>query len=95
MGDTLPFSLLPVAAGDGYIPVGALVERLLQNGYDGYFAIEHFDAPNQRESILRSAAFLRRAAEGAGGEAERKGEICTNVFFRSSAARCVEPLTAK
>lgn len=66
--------LLPVAAGDGYIPVGALVERLLQNGYDGYFAIEHFDAPNQRESILRSAAFLRRAAEGAGGEAERKGK---------------------
>lgn len=61
--------LLPVAAGDGYLPVGALVKRLIQGGYDGYFAIEHFDVPNQEESILRSAAFLRQIADcAAGGE---------------------------
>ena len=60
--------LLSVAAGDGYLPVGTLVKRLIQSGYDGYFAIEHFDVPNQEESILRSAAFLRRMACRAAGE---------------------------
>lgn len=61
--------LLPVAAGDGYLPIGTLVKRLVHNGYDGYFAIEHFDVSNQEESILRSAAFLRQIADcAAGGE---------------------------
>lgn len=60
--------LLTVATGDGYIPIGILIKKLLAKGYDGYFAIEHFDAPNQEESILRSAAYLRRIAEEAAAE---------------------------
>ncbi|MDE5679890.1 MAG: sugar phosphate isomerase/epimerase [Lachnospiraceae bacterium] len=55
--------LLPVAVGDGYIPIGMMVKELIRKGYNGYFAIEHFDAPNQEESILRSAAYLRRIAK--------------------------------
>ncbi|MGN1148919.1 MAG: sugar phosphate isomerase/epimerase family protein [Lachnospiraceae bacterium] len=50
--------LLPVAAGDGYLPIGSLLQKLKNRGYDGYLAIEHFDAPNQESCIRRSAEFL-------------------------------------
>lgn len=60
--------LLPVAVGDGYLPIGILVKELIRKGYDGYFAIEHFDAPNQEESILRSAAYLKRIAKETAAE---------------------------
>lgn len=50
----------PVAVGDGCIPVRELVQRFLGYGYDGYLAIEHFDAADQEKAIGRSAAFLRR-----------------------------------
>ena len=60
--------LLPVAVGDGYIPIGMMVKELIKKGYNGYFAIEHFDAPNQEESILRSAAYLKRIAKEAVAE---------------------------
>lgn len=48
-----------VAVGDGYIPVAAIVERLNEMQYDGYLAIEHFDAADQETCIRRSAEFLR------------------------------------
>ena len=52
--------LLTVAVGDGYIPVRELIEKIICTGYDGYFAIEHFDAPDQEGYIKRSAMFLQR-----------------------------------
>lgn len=64
--------LLPVAAGDGYIPIGMMIKELIKKGYSGYFAIEHFDVPNQEESILRSAAYLKRMAKEAEAGRQRK-----------------------
>ncbi len=55
--------LLSVAAGDGYMPIAKLVNRLKASGYDSYLAIEHFDAPNQEQCMKRSAEFLRKAWE--------------------------------
>lgn len=66
--DGINKGLLPVAVGDGYIPIGMMVKELIKKGYNGYFAIEHFDAPNQEESILRSAAYLKRIAKEAAAE---------------------------
>ena len=50
----------PVAAGDGYIPIAELIKELKKQGYDGYLAMEHFDAPNQIETIKRSAMYLNQ-----------------------------------
>lgn len=47
-----------VSVGEGYIPIKTLVEKELARHYDGYFAIEHFDAPDQMAYIKRSAAYL-------------------------------------
>ena len=52
-----------VAVGDGKIPIKEVVSQLLSSGYDGYFAIEHFDADDQMGYIERSARFLRSIAE--------------------------------
>ena len=46
-------------AGTGYLPMAELLNRLKERGYDGYLAIEHFDAPDQLSFIRQSAAFLR------------------------------------
>ena len=54
--------LRPVAVGDGYLPVAAIVGRLLRQGYDGYFTIEHFGVADYRQAIAASADFLRAAA---------------------------------
>ena len=51
--------LLPVAVGEGYMPIAELVAKLKETGYDGYLAIEHFDANDQENCMKRSAAFLR------------------------------------
>lgn len=48
-----------VPAGGGYLPIGELITRLKAQGYDGYLAIEHFDAPDQMEYIRRSADYLK------------------------------------
>ncbi|MGN0431967.1 MAG: sugar phosphate isomerase/epimerase family protein [Lachnospiraceae bacterium] len=58
--------LLPVAAGEGYMPIADMVAKLKAAGYDGYLAIEHFDASDQEECMKRSAAFLRKQAEEKG-----------------------------
>lgn len=54
--------LLSVATGEGYMPIAELIAKLKNVGYDGYLAIEHFDAPDQEECMKRSAAFLQKEA---------------------------------
>lgn len=49
----------PAAAGDGSIRIAELIGMLKESGYDEYLAIEHFDAPDQAETIKRSAEFLK------------------------------------
>lgn len=49
-----------VAVGDGYIPMKEILGEILASGYDGYFAIEHFDAADQERCIIRSAQFLKQ-----------------------------------
>lgn len=47
-------------AGTGYLPMAKLLTDLEACDYDGYLAIEHFDAPDQLSFIEQSAAFLRQ-----------------------------------
>lgn len=54
----------PVAAGDGTIRIAEVVNRLQTSGYGGYFAVEHFDAANQEQCMLRSARHLITCASG-------------------------------
>ena len=45
----------------GYLPDGKSFLQILEAcDYDGYLAIEHFDAPDQLSFIEQSAAFLRQ-----------------------------------
>lgn len=48
-----------VAAGTGVMPETAILRQLKTSGYDDVLAIEHFDVPNQRDDMMRSARFLR------------------------------------
>ena len=48
-----------VPVGDGRIPIKEVVTRLTELGYDGYFAIEHFDAEDQFGFMGKSANFLK------------------------------------
>ena len=50
--------LRPVPVGKGYMPMKELVTSLLRNGYDGYYAIEHFGAETQLAYMQASAAYL-------------------------------------
>lgn len=49
----------PVPVGDGYLPIAKLVQKLKDQGYEGYMAIEHFGAPDQLGFMLKSAEFLK------------------------------------
>lgn len=51
--------LRTVPTGGGYLPIAQIVCALRKDGYDGYFAIEHFGSPCQLETMQRSAKFLR------------------------------------
>ena len=51
--------LATVPVGSGYMPVARIVEDLLDRGYDGYFAIEHFGAKDQLFCIRESAKYLK------------------------------------
>lgn len=53
-----------VPVGGGYLLIRELAERLKARGYNGYLAIEHFDAPDQMDYIRRSAEFLRGICQG-------------------------------
>ena len=49
----------PLAVGTGTIPIPGIIERLKQIHYEGYLAIEHFDAEDQENCIKNSAGFLK------------------------------------
>ncbi len=51
--------LSSVATGSGRLPMAEIVSRLQEKEYGGYYAIEHFDVPNQEEAIKCSAEFLK------------------------------------
>ena len=46
------------AVGNGCIKMKEIVEKILETGYDDYFAIEHFGSLNQLEDMRNSANFL-------------------------------------
>lgn len=60
-GNRVKKGMAPVAAGDGYLPLCKYARILLDRGYDGYFAIEHYGRINQEKAILRSAENLLQA----------------------------------
>lgn len=45
--------------GYGEIPIETIVKSLLKQGYDGYFAIEHFGSLNQLSDMKKSADKLK------------------------------------
>ncbi len=49
----------PAFVGEGVIGMETLVRRLVADGYEGVFAIEHFGANDQSEYMKRSAHELR------------------------------------
>lgn len=51
--------LYSCAVGSGVIRMKEIVEAVRINGYDGYFAIEHFGSPDQLGDMKKSADFLR------------------------------------
>lgn len=50
---------LPAAVGHGDFPISFFLKELKKSDYQGYMAIEHFDAPNQEVFIQDSAKFLK------------------------------------
>ena len=48
------------AVGDGALDLGRLVRRMLDDGYAGGFAAEHFGLADQEPAMRRSASFCRR-----------------------------------
>ncbi|HKM35497.1 MAG TPA: sugar phosphate isomerase/epimerase [Lachnospiraceae bacterium] len=62
-GTRYNLGLNPVPCGKGYLPIGELVNQLSENGYDGYLAIEHFEAPDQVAFMKASAAYLKDICE--------------------------------
>ena len=51
--------LYPAPVGSGELPMAEIVRRLYERGYDGLFAIEHFDAGDQLLFMRRSARWLK------------------------------------
>lgn len=49
-----------VHTGSGYLPMAELIKKLKKDNYNGYLAIEHFDAPNQLEFMKKSAEFINK-----------------------------------
>ena len=49
-----------VRIGSGYIPFEEILKKLRLQGYDGYFAVEHFDVPEQEVCIRQSVDFLKK-----------------------------------
>lgn len=50
--------MYPCEVGGGYIGIGGLVERLLNDGYSGSFSIEHFGAVDQLGYAEKSVRYL-------------------------------------
>ena len=47
-----------IPVGEGRIPIKEVVTKMIESGYDGFFAIEHFDAKDQMGCIGKSARYL-------------------------------------
>lgn len=52
--------LYPVPVGDGVLPMKEIMETLLQNGYTGNFAAEHFGSGDQMRDMQKSIDFIRK-----------------------------------
>ena len=52
-----------LAIGAGIVPLKALMNELLQSGYDGWFCIEHFGAPSMLEYTKQSVANIKAAGK--------------------------------
>ena len=50
--------------GDGALDLGRLVRRMLDDGYAGDFAVEHFGLADQGTAMRRSASFCHRILRG-------------------------------
>ncbi len=48
------------AVGEGCIPMQSICQRLIDNGYQGTLAIEHFGSQNQLEDMQKSAKWLKQ-----------------------------------
>lgn len=48
-----------VHTGDGYLPIKEIMDKLKEDKYRGYIAIEHYDAENQLEYMRQSAKFIK------------------------------------
>lgn len=52
-------ALYPSPVGEGMIPIDSIIQKLQGIGYQGNYAIEHFDAVDHWEYIRRSVRFLQ------------------------------------
>lgn len=52
-------AMYPVAVGDGDLDIAGMVKTILEAGYTGAFAAEHFGSADQLTDMERSACFLR------------------------------------
>ena len=48
-----------LAVGDGDLQLGKLMRKMIDEGYRGDFAVEHFGAADQESAMRRSAAYCR------------------------------------
>lgn len=56
-------AMYPVAVGDGDLDIAGMVKKILDSGYTGVFAAEHFGSAEQLRDMERSAKFLRDLLE--------------------------------
>lgn len=50
--------LYDMPTGRGVLPIKAVTERLLNNGFDGYFTVEMFGVPNMKGALEKAANFM-------------------------------------
>lgn len=51
--------MYPVAVGDGDLDIAGMLRTILETGYTGVLAAEHFDSANQLRDMERSANYLK------------------------------------
>ena len=51
--------MYPVAVGDGDLDMAGMVRTILDAGYTGVFAAEHFGSADQLRDMERSAQYLK------------------------------------
>ena len=52
-------AMYPVAVGDGDLDMAGMVRTILDAGYTGVFAAEHFGSADQLRDMERSAQYLK------------------------------------